>query len=403
VKLFKKISKLLFLSLLACLLISIILYFFKPKLIENTAIHILYPKVTIEKKYQNNYAIEIPKMNELMYIACSLTNTFKNDSNLISNRVPKYLKDVNNHFSEYKNHKLVKLLESKLKNNAYTQIQPTIRFFSLNYQINSDNVIVENEIFHVSELLLKLFKDKIFYYPDYLELIEDFAKKTNFNQFYEKNLPFYNKLITKFDKLCDVQGSWDFLEKRFEEKYSSYRIIFSPLTGGFHNTLPNLKDKKTGLQQAWLFVSAPPNLNSLTEEQLELKKSQFTRELFTEMNHNYVNPLSEKFNNRIQKTIKNYKFWNKRKSGYSSKSSTFNEYMTWGIFSLYALENYSEKNSDSIINRHQNFMIKTKKFIHFKEFNTKLIAISKNHKVDSLYFKNIYPDIFNWMENFSSK
>jgi len=395
-----KLIKKMFLWFLFLLLVIIGIYLLKPSLIENTAIKILYPTVTIEKKYQHIYTIEIPKMNELMYIACSLTNTFQKDPNLISQKESKYFNDVDTHFSKLKNHKLIQILEKKLKDNAYSQIQPTIRFFSLNYKISDKNIIIENEVFHVNSLLLKLFKDNIFFYPDYLNLIEDFAKKSNFSHFYKQHLPYYKSLIKKFDKLCDIQSSWDFLESRFEESYDSYRIIFSPLTGGFHNTLPSLKDKKTGLQQAWLFVSAPPNFNldSLTVDELEIKKSQFTRELFTEMDHNYVNPLTDNFDKKIENAIPDYKHWNKRKRGYSSNISTFNEYMTWGVFSLYAKQKYTDKNLDTIIHIQEKIMVDRKKFIHFKAFNNKLMMLSEKHKVDSLHFQNIYPKIIDWVK-----
>lgn len=401
IKLIKKVIKYFFLSLIILILLGLGIYFIKPQLIEDTAVELLYPTVTIEDNYKNTYTIEIPKMNELMYIACSLTNTFQKDSNLINKEAPEYLKDVTAHFSKLKNHKLIQVLENKLNGNAYSQIQPTIRFFSLNYQIDENNTIVEKEIFHVNQLLLELFKDEIFYYPDYLNLIEDFAKKSDFNIFYNNHMTYYNTLIENFDQLCDIQGSWDFLEKRFTESYSSYRIIFSPLTGGFHNTLPRLKDKNTELQQTWLFVSAPPNnvIDSMTKDELEIKKSQFTRELFTEMDHNYVNPLTDRFDKKLEKAILNYKFWNKRERGYSSRTSTFNEYMTWGIFSLYAKQKYTQKNLDTIINIQEKIMVQRKKFIYFEEFNNKLIKLSEKQNIDSLHFQNIYPDIIDWMKN----
>ncbi|WP_386098675.1 DUF4932 domain-containing protein [Winogradskyella maritima] len=369
---------------------------------EDIAIELLYPKVTIAKEYSDSYKIEIPKMYELMYIACSLTETFQNDSNLISKRVPKYLNDVKSHFSKFKNHDLIQVLEDKLKPNPYSQIQPTIRFFSLNYEIDDTNTLVHNEVFHVNKLLIKLFKDKLFYYAEYEDLIEDFAKATDFSKFYKEHQSYYQKLITDFDQLCDIKVSWNFLENRFTESYNSYRIIFSPLTGGFHNTLPGLKDKETGLQQTWLFVSAPPNIeiDTLTKDELEIIKSKFTRELFTEMNHNYVNPLSDTFSKSIESSIMDYSDWNKQKRGYNSKISTFNEYMTWGVFSIFAKETYSEKNRDTIISIQEKFMVENRKFIHFKAFNRELIRLSNNINDDDLHFQNIYSDILKWMRKY---
>ena len=401
---FKKLLKYIIFTVLTIIVGLVVVYLLKPKVIEDLAIKLLYPNVSVEKKYANKYTIEIPEMYELMYIACSLTETFQNDPNLISNRVPEYLKEVQDHFLPFKEHELVKLLEQKLKGNAYSQLQPTIRFFSLNYQLNEDNSIMEHEIFHVNGLLIRLFKNKLFYYPDYIKLIEDFAKSSDFKMFYEKNRPYYNKLIKKFDSLCDIQQSWDYLEKNFTESYNSYRIIFSPLTGGFHNTLPGLKDRDTGLQQTWLFVSAPPNISidTLSKNEIQIKKGLFTRELFTEMVHNYVNPLSDDFLDKIDTSIEEYKFWNNRKSGYSNKLATFNEYMTWATFSVFAKKNYDDLTFDTIMESHEKFMVNKRGFIHFKAFNNYILYLSKESKFDNrLHFRKMYPDLLNWMQNYN--
>ncbi|MFD2585567.1 DUF4932 domain-containing protein [Croceitalea marina] len=399
-KLFKKFLKYVIVPLLALLLLIVIVYFIKPKLVEDTAIALLYPTVTIEEQYQNKYTIEVPAMNELMYIACSLTQTFQEDENLISTTTPEYLNDVSAHFAPLKNHALVQLLESQLKGNAYSQIQPTIRFFSLNYQITPENTIQEQEVFHVNGLLLQLFKSKVFYYPDHLELIEDFAKKSDFYSFYTEHQPYYENLINRFDQLCDIQESWDFLEAHFPERYNSYRIIFSPLTGGFHNTLPGLKDPRNEKYQAWLFVSPPPRiaLDSLSEDELEIAKSKFTRQLFTEMDHNYVNLATDKFLKLLDETIPDYKKWNTRKRGYSSNYSTFNEYMTWGVFGLYARNAYSKKNIDTILFIHENMMVASREFVHFPDFQEQLHSLSKDHND----YTNMYPALLKWMDTYNN-
>ncbi len=398
----KKVLTYLLLTIVTLLLTLFITYWIAPDWVEDIAVDILYPTVTIEDEYINTVSLEIPKVYELMYIACSLTETFKQDENFISKRTPKYYADVQNHFGSYDQHPLVTLLEDKLKNNAYSQVQPAIRLFALNYDLEQDNSLKENEIFHVNPLLIKLFKSKIFYYPDYKAQIEDFAKKTNFHQFYTDHNQHYNLLKIKYLKLCNIDRMWTWMEDRFPEKYDSYRIIFSPLTGGFHNTLPGLQDPISNLKQTWMFVSPPSktNLDTLSQEELEVLSSKVEREVFTEIDHNYVNPISDKYRTKIEEAIPDYRQWNHQKNGYRSSMSTFNEYMTWAIFSLYALENYQPEQIEKILSVQEAFMVERRKFIHFKTFNRELIRLYEDQraKTGKIELETLYSPILKWME-----
>lgn len=397
----KKALKYFFLTLAAVSISAFLIYQLAPNWVKNTAVDLLYPTVTIEKKYVNTVSIEVPKVYELMYIACALTETFKKDDNLISARTPQYRSDVEAHFSKYNAHPLVNLLESKLKGHAYSQLQPAIRLFALNYDLKQDNRLHENEIFHVNSILIKLFRSKIFYYPDNIRLIEDFAQETGFYQFYREHEPYYQSLTDKYQKLCKVEDLWKWVESRFPETYDSYRIIFSPLTGGFHNTIPGLRDPKSNLKQTWMFVSPPPNtdLYTLSDHDLLILTSKVEREVFTEIDHNYVNPISDKYITEIEEAMPDYRTWNHQKRGYSNSLSTFNEYMTWSLFSLYVLDHYPEDLVEEIISSQENFMVERRKFIHYKSFDRKMIELyeGQKDKGQSVEIESLYPSILKWV------
>ncbi|MEN0050366.1 MAG: DUF4932 domain-containing protein [Bacteroidota bacterium] len=400
----KKLLKYLLIPI-GILVILAIVYFINPNYFNNLMVDLLYPTVTIEEQHQNKVSVEIPTVYELMYIACVLTKTFQQDDNLISQRTPEYYAEVLQHFEPYKDHPLVQILETQLKEDPYAQIQPSIRLFSLNYDLSTENQLLENKVFHVNKLLLTLFKKKIFYFPDRILVIEDFAAKTNFHQFYTDHLSYYNHLIEKYKQLCDPEGMWQWMEQRFPERYTSYRIIFSPLTGGFHNTIPQLKDTETGDQQTWLFVSPPSSvdLDTLSAKQLELLTSKMTREVFTEIDHNYVNPISDKYMKEIEVSMPDYKKWNRQERGYQSSYATFNEYMTWGLFHLYAKETYSSNQLDSIVTFQSNFMEDSRKFVGFKAFSKQLVTLYEKQKNTTgiLEIEPLYTPMLNWMKGYS--
>ncbi|MEM6377318.1 MAG: hypothetical protein AAF705_03840, partial [Bacteroidota bacterium] len=130
---FKKLLKYTFGAVASFLLLMVAIYLIAPEFVKNKAVDLLFPTVTIEEKYQDKFVVEVPRMYELMYIACALTPTFQEDNNLISNRTPQYRAEVMAYFEPLKNHPLVLLLEEKLRGNAYSQIQPAMRMFALNY------------------------------------------------------------------------------------------------------------------------------------------------------------------------------------------------------------------------------------------------------------------------------
>jgi hypothetical protein len=387
------------LSLVLFFLITVlgITYLINPGFIENKAMDLFFPTVNIEEKYKNKITVEIHEVYELMQIACSLTETFQKDQNLI-NQDSRYYAEFINHFEKYNNHDLILKLDEYLKSNPYGQSQFAIRLLSLNYVLDNNNKLVSNKFIQVNPLLVTLFKSKVFLVSDNSNLIEDFAAKSNFKSFYKEHRNLYDKLIANYNKLCDFKNMKDWLENKFSSKYQSYRILFSPLTGGLHNTM-NFNSNDKSMKQTFMFVSAPfENIDNISEKEFEIKSSKMARIVFTEIDHNYVNPLTDNYKEELESAMANYKFWNNQEEGmYQSKYSTFNEYMTWGVFNLYALDTYREENIHTIIKIQADFINDRRKFHRFREFNDMLIQqyIEKGKpKIEELY-----DPILNWIEH----
>jgi hypothetical protein len=394
----RKIFKYIFRFLLLIIgLIAIIgvTYLINPKFVENKAMDLFMPTINLNETQKNNIIVENPEVYELMQIACSLTKSFEKDENLI-NRKSDYYKDFQNHFSIYKDHELILKLEEFLKKNPYGMSQYAIRLLSLNYNIDNENKISNSNYINVSSVLMGLFKSKAFLIPENLNLIEDFAKQTNFKSFYKKHTNYYRKLENNYNRQCDFNSMKKWLESKFDEDKHSYHIVFSPLTGGFHNTMSfKTKDKKN--EQNFMFVSKPfLKIDSLSKQEFEINASRMSRVVFTEIDHNYVNPITSKYKDELDKAMKNYKGFNSQKGNmYSSKYLTFNEYMTWGVFNLYALDTYSKENIDSIIKIQTDFITKNRKFHRFNDFNDELIK--QYLEKDKPKIEELYPVMLDWI------
>ena len=138
-----------------------------------------------------------------------------------------------------------------------------------------------------------------------------------------------------------------------------------------------------------MFIGPPYVTDKYSKKQLEGLAG---RMVFTEIDHNYVNPLSDKYKKEIETFIGDLEAWNNMKyRDYSNALSTFNEYVTFALYSLYVIDNYNEEDATLIISRCEERMNK-RGFIRFTEFNQGLIKFySVNNGVNG---KEIYRNIF---------
>ncbi len=126
-----------------------------------------------------------------------------------------------------------------------------------------------------------------------------------------------------------------------------------------------------------------------------------TRVVFTEIDHNYVNPVSDQYAETIHKIFSDRAFWVKEEltQGYNSPYSVFNEYMTWAVFSIYALEHYDAETFDIVNARVEKQMVEWRGFIKFKEFNRQLLELYRKRPAGQKVYE-LYPAILEWSGQF---
>jgi hypothetical protein len=96
--------------------------------------------------------------------------------------------------------------------------------------------------------------------------------------------------------------------------------------------------------------------------------------------------------------MSDFKFWNGQKDDglYQSNYKTFNEYMTWGVFNLYALDTYTNENTAEIIKAVTDQITDRRKFIRFRAFNQELIGLYKSNNKPKI--EELYQPILEWMK-----
>lgn len=226
---------------------------------------------------------------------------------------------------------------------------------------------------------------------DKISLLEDFAKVSDFQKFYQQHQAYYAGLKDRFQKDSQAEKVWQWLESNFPERYHSYKVFFSPLGPGNHSARMY---ENNGFKEAIMFISGPNRYDSNNDE--SVKAIKLTRTFFTEIDHAYVNPSSGAYIDQISTALKDLKPWYKG-GGYNKPYLVFNEYMTWAVFSLYALDNYSKDDYLFAKGYVEKFMVENRGFYKFKEFNDELIRLYTNRQRGQKVV-DLYPSIIDWMQ-----
>lgn len=352
-------------------------------------------------KNTGNVQFEIPEVYELANIIWTLSPNGKRASDL--NKDGYYYKKVIKYFKPFLNHSIFQKLnfdDSNYFRNYYDFRENSFAFqfgekgstksqYELLY--SGPYYYVYGDEFADSSLFGKL-----------KPLVEDFAQKSKFRQFYKHNLKFYEKQIKREKKLLPIIQMWRWLENQFPEiKYQSYKIVFSPLIGGSHSTQRySTSIDETRFRENVMFICNTEKLDridTLNETQREALMSGI---VFTEIDHNYVNPSSNKYRKEIDTIFQKRNIWVKESQStrsYPNSISIFNEYMTWSLFCLYLLDHYDAETAHLVINEREVRMVEKRNFIKFKEFNRTLIGFKTQNS--NLKAIDLYPLILNWCKN----
>ncbi len=329
------------------------------------------------KAYSGKFTVEIPEVQELVHIVIALTPRGINDSDLVEHRTS-YYKEVMNYFSAFKSHLLVESVEKLIRTSISKYAK--LKMSSCNYYFKNNNIIKDTLIENIGW-------DNTNYTKKILHSLEDFAYKSNFRAFYKSHQPYYDSLIQAQKKLVPLVKQWKWLENNFPEKYHSYRIIFSCLANGSHSTA---RFEGNNFKQMMMFICPPfqyPNFSESINEAL------ISKIVFTEVDHNYINPISAEYMDEVNTAFAKRLIWTKggNSNDYNSPYAVFNEYMTFAVFLLYCHDIYQEIDYKLIKAKTEFQVSNLRGFINFKAFNESLLLFylekKETEKVSDLYSK----------------
>ena len=341
----------------------------------------LYPRANYTTDYieknKGKVLVEIPEVFELANVAIAITDFGLTDPWRV-HKQGDYYQRVLEHFKPFNGHPLI--------------AEPDLNYnFTYQFRDNSACYVFEQDKIIHAGLYSYMRRPDLF--KKHLALAEDFAKVSSFRKFYRDNLPYYQEQIELYRQKVPVRRMWTWLEERFPARHDCYKVVFSPLIGSSHETC-SFKDK--GFSETIMFISGPRESKDTSDK---IEQGCLSRVVFTEIDHNYVNRFTKQHINRVNKAFADLDAWNQQ-DGYRQPEYTFNEYMTWAVFVLYAYDNYQKQDAQVIVKKSSvDTMVHHRKFVRFKEFADQLLELYRN-RAQGQSIPDLYPAILAWAEDY---
>ena len=219
----------------------------------------------------------------------------------------------------------------------------------------------------------------------YRKSIKQFAEISDFETFWNSKISLYNQIL---DLTIAEIGAIDLvktLENYFNETQESYNITISPsFAGGFGPRIPG-NDGKLNIYGCLSTTDIKDDIPYLTEKGLR-------NYIWHEWGHSFVNPLTEKYNDRVESTNKLYDPIEKIMSKYAYKnwSTCVNEHIIRAIHvRLLELHLGSQKAKimlDDELGLH---------YIYIEPLIEKLKDFEKQRDKKGVAFSEFYPELLN--------
>jgi len=145
-----------------------------------------------------------------------------------------------------------------------------------------------------------------------------------------------------------------------------------------------------------MFVSGPGEPG---EDDDPVDDALLAKSVFTEIDHNYINPTTADFAPRVKKAFADLGKWSDpgNADSYPRPEFVFNEYMTWAVFVLYAQDTYDQGTFQAVKKRVVDQMVNGRKFGRFGEFSDELQRAYRRHPQHPTLV-DLYPAILAWAE-----
>lgn len=320
----------------------------------------------------------VPEVYELANVAIAITDHGRTAPYVVL-REGAYHERVLEHFAPHSEHPLVRAIGPLIA--ASYRNYYGFRENAFSYRLEGARLVHEGRY------------ESVWRHPDLfaeqLALVEDFAAASGFREFYDAERSTYDDQIARYRELVDLAGMAGWLHSRFpDQRIDVYTVVFSPLIQGSHSTGNFEVD---GRREAVMFIAGPDLPVADADDAVRVGLHE--RIVFTEIDHNYVNPVTDRFRREVDRVFGDWRAWNTG-DGYASPYLTFNEYMTWAVFTLYAADAYDDDTFREVVERSERLMEGRRGFVRFRAFDHELLRLYR--ETGAATVRELYPAILEW-------
>jgi hypothetical protein len=333
------------------------------------------PIQPIERKVGRlNISID-PRM-ELLSTIQLLSNYY-----YISRDIP-YSEKIISSFSSFKKHDAVKMTDKLCKEYGFSYDSPILFILHL-----SQPPELKQNMFFSHEMIEEVDREENL--DLYRKAVKDFAEKSKFEMFWHRNISYYNQILDMSIAEIDDFDWIQCIESYYNESHESYNIIISPaLRGGFG---PQITDNN-GRTHIYACLSGSSTKNNISY----LNNEDLLYYIWHEFGHSYVNPLTEKYAERVAVSEKLLEpilaFMEVLK--YPEWKICVNEHIIRAIY-IRLLELYQNeaKAKETKNNELKNY------FIYIEPLIEKLKEFEKQRDNNNITFSSFYPELLNLLDS----
>ena len=226
-----------------------------------------------------------------------------------------------------------------------------------------------------------------------LDLIEDFARVSDFRAFYDAHREHYRELAGDLASKADILAMRDWLDARFPVRVDAMQVAFSPLTDGSHST-QRIEDGE--------FVAVAMFVQPVSEIPLA-DRFKVERMLFTELDHNYVNPtISDAQETELNEGAFADPYWVQGGStdAYGDGFAVFAEYATWALYEVWATEQPGT-DAEALRAYLDGFMEDDRGFVRYRAFADEMTRLYRQEAAagEPVFLPGLYARLIAWGED----
>jgi hypothetical protein len=327
--------------------------------------------------------IVVPEVYELTNVIIAMTSYGLGNAGLVY-KSTSYYNDVLKAFSQYKS-------SSPMKELQLGDDDPLRRYYEL--RDNSYAYVFDQGQIKLDQTYGTLRHPNTF--SDKRSDVEQFNDMSQFRAFYEQHSDYYRTFIERYRSLAEIDSLADWLEREFAPtRYDHYTVVLSPLVYGSHSTY---NSTTSACREALMFV-AGPDVTTPPTTSAGVQKATIQRIVFTEIDHNFVNPVTTQYSSRVNSVFGNRSKWTTDQSSfYNSAEAVFNEYMTWGVFLLYVESRVNSEDFQTVVQLTTQLMEGSRRFQRFGSFTQELLRLY-HARTNGARARDLYPAILDWAQ-----